>query len=61
MQIWSEINIFLATKLWLNKKCHHNKAHSGATKQRWFQGVYPDAEKDEGNDYKVKLQSKIPF
>lgn len=59
MPTLSEFDPLPATKLWINKKSRHNKTHPEATKQRWFRGVFPDAEKDEGD--KVKLPTKIQF
>jgi len=61
MPTLSEFDPLPATKLWLNKKSRHNKTHPEATKQRWFRGVFPDAEKDEDDDHKLKLPSKIQF
>ncbi|KAL4132390.1 hypothetical protein QTP88_009544 [Uroleucon formosanum] len=51
MPTLSEFDPLPATKLWINKKSHYNKTHPEATKQRWFRGVFPDAEKDECDDH----------
>lgn len=61
MPTLSEFDPLPATKLWINKKSRHNKTHPEASKQRWFRGVFSDVEKDEGDDHKVKLPTKIQF
>lgn len=61
MPTLSEFNPLPATKLWLSKKSRHSKIHPEAIKQRWFRGVLPEAEEDEGDDNNVKLASKIQF
>lgn len=48
----------LFTPKW-NQKCRHIKAHPDIIGKSWFWGVFSNAEKDEDDDYKPKLQSKI--
>lgn len=41
------------------KSLRNKVQHVEAIRQRWFQSVFPDVEKDEDDNCKPKLQSKI--